>query len=57
MTRISWALLAVEAMTDQARAGAYEDPYGSDVDGEVCHVAVSGGRVTGEPTGVTPQPR
>lgn len=46
--RASWAMLAVEAMADPLRARA-DETYEFDVDGEIFHVAASGGRLVTRP--------
>lgn len=44
VTRASWAVLAIEAMVSDERAGALDETYQFEVDDEVFHVEVAGGR-------------
>jgi DNA-binding HxlR family transcriptional regulator len=47
--RPAWAALAVEAMIDSSRAADVDEVYQFDVDGEVFHVTVEGGRASTHP--------
>ncbi|BCB88552.1 winged helix-turn-helix transcriptional regulator [Phytohabitans suffuscus] len=44
VVRPHWGFLAVEAMLDQERLPAFDEAYQFDVDGEVFHIDVRGGR-------------
>ena len=53
LVRPSWAVLAIQAMMKDERASDVDESYQFEVDGEVFHIAVSGGRASpGEPTAV-----
>lgn len=47
--RPAWATLAIEAMIDSSRASNVDEVYQFEVDGEVFHVAVAGGRASTHP--------
>ncbi|MEU4481917.1 helix-turn-helix domain-containing protein [Micromonospora sp. NPDC023966] len=55
VTRPAWAILATDAMLDDARAPGIDEVYGFDVDGEQFHVVVEGGRAVLHPT-AAPEP-
>jgi DNA-binding HxlR family transcriptional regulator len=50
VTRPDWAILATDAMIDDARASDVNEVYAFEVDGEQFHIAVTAGRAVLHPT-------